>query len=97
MHNKPQNKDIYDERCSPESWSSLLTSPRAENNRGLGAFQVPRQSVKKVVSEGETISECLVVSSHVLTLKHEVEQQLLTLKQLLQLLQETNKQPFPTY
>ncbi len=24
----------YEERCSPESWSSLLTSPLAENSRG---------------------------------------------------------------
>ncbi len=56
----------YDVWWSPESWSSLLTSP-------------------------------LVVSSHVATLKHEGEQQLLTQKRLFQLLQETNKQPFPVY
>ncbi len=36
-----------DERCSPESWSSLLTSPLAENNGSLWAHQVLRQSVKK--------------------------------------------------
>ncbi len=28
----------YDERCSPESWRSLLTSLLAENNRSEGAF-----------------------------------------------------------
>ncbi len=43
LHIKPYNKDIYDHiRCSMtfydewlslESWSSLLTSPLAENNR----------------------------------------------------------------
>ncbi len=27
----------YDEHCSPKSWSSLLTSPLAENNGGPGA------------------------------------------------------------
>ncbi len=35
----------YDERHNPESWSSLLTSPLAENNGGAGAFKVLRQSV----------------------------------------------------
>ncbi len=30
----------YDESCSEESWSSLLTSPLAENSGGEGAFQV---------------------------------------------------------
>ncbi len=34
----------YDERRGPESWSSLLTSPLAENNGGARAL---RQSVKK--------------------------------------------------
>ncbi len=47
----------YDKQCSPESWSSLLTSPLAENSGGLGAYQVLQQSVEK----DETITECLVV------------------------------------
>ncbi len=34
----------YDDRCSPESWSSLLTSLLAENNGGSCAL---RQSIKK--------------------------------------------------
>ncbi len=34
----------YDERCSPESWSSLLTSSLAENSRGAHAL---RQSFEK--------------------------------------------------
>ncbi len=42
-------------------------------------------------------TECLVVSSHVPTLKHKVKQQLLTQKWLFQLLQDTNKEPFPAY
>ncbi len=40
------------------------------------------------------IAKFLVVSSHVTTLKHKVEQQLLTQKWLFRLFQETNKQPF---
>ncbi len=48
----------------------------------------------KAVLKDETIAECSVVSSHVPTLKHEVEQKLLTWQQLFQLLQETNKQLF---
>ncbi len=50
--------------------------------------------LEKVVLKEETVTERLVVSSHVLTPKHKVEQQLLTWEQLFQLLQETNKQPF---
>ncbi len=54
----------YDELCSHESWSSLLTSLLAENSGGAGAFQVLRQSVrKKVVLKDETIAKYLVVSS----------------------------------
>ncbi len=34
----------YNNRCSPESWGSLLTSPLAENNGGACAL---RQSIKK--------------------------------------------------
>ncbi len=34
----------YDNRCSPESWSSLLTSPPAENNGGACALT---ESVEK--------------------------------------------------
>ncbi len=54
-HIKPYNRDIYDHiwcstallwRCSHKSWSSLLKSPLAENNRGLGAFQVLWQFVE---------------------------------------------------
>ncbi len=53
--------------------------------------------LKNVVLKDETITECLVVSSHVLTLNHKVEQQLLTQRRLCQLLQETNKQLFPAF
>ncbi len=41
----------YDERCSPESWSLLLMSLLAENNRGARAL---RQSVKKYHKRHET-------------------------------------------
>ncbi len=37
----------YDEWCSPESWSLLLTSLLAENNGGAGALKVLRQTIKK--------------------------------------------------
>ncbi len=37
----------YDKRHSDKSWSSLLTSPLAENNEGKDAFQVLQQSVEK--------------------------------------------------
>ncbi len=83
---------------SYESWSSVLTSLLDKNKRGEVAIQVLQHSVKKkFVLKDETTAKCLVVSSHVPTLKHEVEQQLLTQKQLLQLLQETNKQLFLAY
>ncbi len=36
----------YDERCISKSWSYLLTSPLAENNKGA---QAPRQSVKNTI------------------------------------------------
>ncbi len=39
--------------------------------------------------------KCLVLSFHVPILKHKVKQQLITMKWLFQLLQETNKQLFP--
>ncbi len=37
----------YDSWCSPKSWSSLLTSPQAENNGGACAL---RQSVKNSIN-----------------------------------------------
>ncbi len=79
----------YDERCNPESWSSLLTSTEVK-----GHFKGFNNPSKKVVLKDEIIAECLVVSSHFPTLKHEVEQQLLTCKWLFELLPETNKQLF---
>ncbi len=36
IHNVLQH--YYDERCRPESWSSWLTPPLADNNRGASAF-----------------------------------------------------------
>ncbi len=39
---------------------------------------MPQQYIKKVTLKDETIGECLVVSSHVPTLKHKVEHRLLT-------------------
>ncbi len=39
-----------DERCSHESWSSLLTSLLVENNGGEKAFKVLRQSGEKRLS-----------------------------------------------
>ncbi len=64
-----------------------------KNNGGEGHFKCFGNlsfKKKKVFLKDEAI-----VSSHVPTLKHEVEQQLLTRKQLFQLLQETNTQLFP--
>ncbi len=52
---------------------------------------------RKVVLKDKTIAKCLLVSSYVTMLEHEVEQQLLTWKQQFQLLQETHKQPFAAY
>ncbi len=37
-------KHYYDKQLSSESWSSLLTSPLAENDKGAQAL---RQSIKK--------------------------------------------------
>ncbi len=45
--------------------------------------------LKKVVLKDETITKCLEVSPHVLTLKHYIEQQLLTQRRLFQPLQKT--------
>ncbi len=65
----------HDERCNHKRWSLSLTSPLAENNRGEGAFQVLQQPVENGCSKkDETLAECLVVSSHVPTLKYEVKQ-----------------------
>ncbi len=66
----------YDElRCSPESWSSLLTSLLAENNGGAKTQSTPDLKDEKV-------AECVVVSSRVPTRKHEAKQQHITQKQL---------------
>ncbi len=70
----------YDERCSPESWSSLLMSLVAENNRGAWAL---RQEIQfTLVWKDVELAECLVASSHVLTLKHEAKHGYITQKQL---------------
>ncbi len=45
IHNVLQH--YWHERCRHESWSSLLMSLLAENNRGEGAFQVLWQSIRK--------------------------------------------------
>ncbi len=63
--------------------------------RGFSSASTVRR--KRSFKKNETIVECLLMSSHVPTLKQEVEQQLLTWKRLFHLLQETNKQPFPAY
>ncbi len=52
---------------------------------------------KQLVLTDKNFTECLVVPSHVPTLKHEAEQLLITQKQLFQLRQETNKQLFLDY
>ncbi len=58
-HIKPYNKDVYlicnvlqhyDELCSHESRSSLLTSLLAENNAGEGALKALRQSFKNTIN-----------------------------------------------
>ncbi len=46
----------------------------AENNGGSGAIQVLRLSVEKRSFKDEATTECLVVFSHVVTLKHGVDQ-----------------------
>ncbi len=43
------------------------------------------------------LAECLVVSSHALTLKHKAKHGYITQKLLFQLLHKTNKQAFPGY
>ncbi len=45
-----------------------------------------------LVLKDDKLAECLVVSSHVLTLEHKAKHGYLTQKQLFQLLHETNKQ-----
>ncbi len=45
-----------------------------------------------LIFKDEKLTKCLVVFSHVLTLKHQVKQQHITWKWLFTLLQETNKQ-----
>ncbi len=70
----------YDKPCSPESWSSLLTS--LMNSRAEEAFKVLWQSGKRVVLKDESIAKCLVVSSHVTTPKHKVKQQQISRKHL---------------
>ncbi len=57
----------YENWCSPESWSSLLTSLLAENHRGACAL---RQAVKKFLLKDVKLVKRLVVFSHVPTLKH---------------------------
>ncbi len=58
----------YEERCSPESWSSLLTSQR--RFRGISSALTVCQ--KKVVLKDDTITKCLVVYSHDPTLNTEL-------------------------
>ncbi len=62
-----------------------------------GHFKCFGNLSKKVVLKVETIAKCFVVSSHVLTIKHEAEQQLLTWRQFFKLLQETNKHSHLAY
>ncbi len=53
-------RHYYGERRSHESGSSLLASPLAENNRGLGAYQVLWQSVENAHFERQDIAEYLM-------------------------------------
>ncbi len=101
LHNEPYNKDIYNHiQCSTALlWPmvhsrelKLLTDVTASWKQRRWRGTSSASTVKKVILKDKTIAKCLVVSSHVLTLKHEAEQQLLTPKQLFQLRQETNKQ-----
>ncbi len=69
-------------------------SPLAENNGGLGEHQGFDNQSKKAVLKDETMAKSLVVSSYIPTLKHEVEQQLLTQKRLFQLLRKQTNSHF---
>ncbi len=66
-------QDFNNNQRSPESWSSLLTSPPAENNAEACAL---RQSIEKTqemfVLKDMKLAACLVASSHVLTLARSV-------------------------
>ncbi len=91
LHIKSYNKDssnhishkyYYDEECSSDGWSSLPTSPLAENSGGLGALKVLQKSIEKNHNASFKRNRMLLVSSRVPTLKHKVTQQLITRKQL---------------
>ncbi len=62
-----------------------------------GHFKCFDNPSKKVILKEETIAECLVVSSHVLTLKHEVEQQLIGWKWLFVCFLKQLKEPLLAY
>ncbi len=73
----------YVERHSPESWSSLLTSPLAENGKKQRRSVCPQpicQKIEEMLVLKDVKLECLVASSHVLTLKHEAKHRYITRK-----------------
>ncbi len=91
MHSVQQH--YYDKWCSHKSWSSLLTSPLAENGlkhlRLRGISSASTVCWKMLVLKDETINVwwCHLRFWH----KHKVEQQLLTCKRSsFRLLRETN-------
>ncbi len=77
---------FQDDWCSPEGWDSLLTSLLAENDwkqRKNMCTQLICQKIQhRLVIKNMKLTECLVVSSYVLTLKHKFKQRLITRKQL---------------
>ncbi len=53
------------------------------------------KNIITLVSKDMKLIKCLVVSSHVATLKHKAKHGYKTQKQLFQMLHKTEKQPFP--
>ncbi len=71
IYNAPQH--YYDEWCSLEQVSSLLTSLLAENSGGAGA-PTPSRNTINVHLKDEKLTKCSVMSADVPTLKkHKVE------------------------
>ncbi len=85
----------YDERCSPEIWSSLLTSLLAKNNRGECAFSPSKNTINARFKKEKLkkLAKCLVVSSHVATLKNEAKHEYITCKRLFDCFVKQLKEP----
>ncbi len=75
-------------------WSSLLTSLLPDTREVKGNFKCFNNPVKKGCFKGRDNTECLVVSSHVLTLKYKVKQQLISRKRLFVCVLKKLKEPF---